>query len=393
MPNAAVVAAALTNHAARSKLLAIGGVDVVFQPGASGNGYGVPIDTVEVIESGPGGVSSLTAIASDPGIALLLTDGQDVRFHDLVNDVPIFTGWLQSWGYVPDFGQQGRRISFSAIGPEILLDWAIVPPSLTIVSGTDVVTAIQMAVAAAVGTGPLRAFSAGGASAPSSQANPIQWGTLSTSIVTDTLVLSGTLREVLRSITTYVVGGHGYGGAYVTVDMTYGLRVWFSGPSDWNTLTIIDTSASAIVAEGLSHDVDAAAIVRGVYITGGNAAGTGLVSDGTGKLGPIAELSDSTILTASALQVAGQAYLNSFAAGERGSFSLTDHTPDLAVHGGSSVSVGDARLGAAVSPVGGRIAQIKKTFQPVRQTWVVSYGGLPPSLTRALRRLTRTTLS
>jgi hypothetical protein len=392
----AVLAAALTNHAPRSKLLTIGGVDVVFQPGSTGNGYGVPIETVEVIESGPGGVSSMAAVTSDPAIALLLTDGQDVRFHDLVNDVPIFTGWLQGWGYVPDFGQQGRKVAFRAVGPEILLDWALVPPSLTIAAGTDLVTAIQMAVAASVGAGPLRAYALPGSL--STQAGPIQTLNVSTQVVTDTLVLTGTLREVLRQITSYSTGGgHGftYGGLNLTVDMTYGLRVWTpfgtGRPADWSNLSINDAPAGPIVAEGLSHDVDAMGIVRGVYITGGNAAGSGLVTDGSGKLGPIAQLTDSTILTSSARDVAGQAYLNGFATGERGSFALTDFAPDLTVHAGVSVSVGDARI----APASGSypIAQIKKTFQPVRQTWEISYGGLPPSLTRALRRLTRTSLA
>ena len=66
MPNAAVVAAALTDHSAHPFALWVGGVDWIKQPGVAGNLFGVPLDSIEVTENGPGGVSSLRCSVEDP---------------------------------------------------------------------------------------------------------------------------------------------------------------------------------------------------------------------------------------------------------------------------------------------------------------------------------------
>lgn len=402
MAVAGVLVTQLNSAAVRTKLLTVGGVDVIKQPGNTTNPYGVPLDSIEVEEAGPGGVSSMRFVINDPAISVIVQDGMDIRFHDITNDVPIFSGWVQSWRYLPAFGQQGRRIEVTAIGGEAVLDWAFVA-SLTIPAGTDFRAAVQSAVANAEGIRDLRPFANPAITAgPSTQAMPIAnlylGGGDAQGSISSAVVLNGvSLREAIRQIgavSTYQSWYYGGPAAdiYATVDAYKGLRVWrksstINDPGDYTTLTIDDTPSGSIRAEGLNHEVDAAGIVRAVYITGGNALGTGLVTDGTGKPGPVASFSDSTILTADALAQAGQNFLAQYAVGSRGSFNLIDHTPTVTVHAGGAVTITDARAGLAAQSF--YIMSIRKTFNAVRQTWSISYGGLPPSAMRLTRRLTR----
>src|SRR5258706_299210 len=101
MPTASVIAAALTNHAARAKSLWIDGLDVLLEPGQTGMPYGCPIETIEVTEAGPGGVSSLNFDIIDLASEVVMAEGQLVRFWDHTLDAPLFLGFIQSWAYQP----------------------------------------------------------------------------------------------------------------------------------------------------------------------------------------------------------------------------------------------------------------------------------------------------
>jgi hypothetical protein len=55
------------------------------------------------------------------------------------------------------------------------------------------------------------------------------------------------------------------------------------------------------------------------------------------------------------------------------------------------VTITDTRISqAGVTYV---IGDITKRFNAVRQDWQIAYGGLMPSVTKSMRRLTRSTLS
>lgn len=399
MPLAAPIALLLTTATARSKALWVGGVDMTKD---SATGVGVPLESVEVEEVGLLGTSSMTFHIDVPvsGVppSVKIADGMDVRFWDLTNDVPIFVGWVQQWTTIPDFGTVGYTLEVTAIGPEALLDWSYCP-AITFAAGTIIQDAVLAAVGQAYGTGPLRAL--GGTS--STQNTPVGGGPAGVSGASLDAALTttaGTLRETLRQICKAPMHNVGGGGGVVTmgflVDMYYGLRISQDvgngiGPNDWTTLTIDDTTGAPFT-EALKHDTDAAGIVHAVFVTGGNAAGTGIVSDGSGKIGSVAQLSDSSITTADAKQAAGLAYLAQFSIGTRGSFMLQDWTPTLTVHaGGQLILFNEPRLPS----VGGSyvIASIRKTFQATRQNWTISYGGLQPSAMGTTRRLTRSTLS
>jgi hypothetical protein len=399
---AAVTAAALTDHSARAAMLTLAGVDVLKQPGMTGNGYGVPLGTIQVTEAGPGSTSSLSCVIEDPLATVILpVAGDEIVFWDITADAPIFGGFVSSWTVEPDSSGYGRRISIEAVGYEVILDWAIVP-SLTIPSGTDFQAAIQACVAAAEGAGGLRAFAS--ALANGSQVEPIGHVVGFGSNVTQWAVtITGqTLREAIGLVFDASMSPAGDANSYpplLTVDFYKGLRVWLaftwsSGslqkPSDYVNLTVTDTIAGANVAAGLQQTTDATNIVRGVYIVGGNAAGTGLVSSGSGRPGRIVQITDTTVDSAAKLAATGARYLAGFTIGFRGNLGLSDWTPTAGVRTGSLVVLTDTVTNATGTY---RVMAIDKTFNTVRQNWTVTYGQGKPSLTSLIRRLTRTILS
>lgn len=399
----AILAAALTDHSPRSKGLYLDNFDVIRQPGTTGNLYGVPIESVHVTEVGPGGVSSMEFEIDDPQLAVTVTEGMIVRFHDITRDRPIFTGFLQDWHVRPAFGDQGRTISIKAIGVEILLDWCVVPADRTFPAGTlgstfEVNAAIQSLVNTALGpAGLVRAVYSVGVR--STQAFPMDGASVPSGNNADDLVIdAGTsLREAIRQLLVARTTVTGW-TPMVTVDFTYGLRTWQAwsppivtfDPTDYATLTINDAPAGPVQAEPLDYGVDAAAVVRGVVVQGTGVQAT--VTDGTGLPGVYVSITDTKALTVARCQSIGYAYLSQFASGIRGILGLEDIIPPLDVHAGSEAVITDARVGLAAVTL--RIAQIDKTFNDSdRDDWRVSFGGPRPSGAALIRRLTRNTLS
>jgi hypothetical protein len=342
----------------------------------------------------------MTFTIEDPQLAVTVQRGQTVRCYDRTNNRDAFLGWVQSWSPRPR--DVGRLIDVQAIGVEAALDWMIVP-SLTVTLGTTTSTAVQSIIANATGIGvPLRAFSG----TDSTQATPIgRVGFVLDGTLGADVVLAGqTVREAIRLILVATIpSGGGYSTsppqtAQVTIDFQYGVRVWnltLSGapsmPNDYAGLTIVDTAVSAEAASGLSNESDATGVPAGVYVIGGNAAGTGLVPTGDGIPGQIAVLNDATILTAAARDVAGQAYLAAQTIASRGSFTRENITWTTKIQAGSVLTLTDAQLG--LTAVKAAINSIEKTFQGTTETWTVNYGGFAPSAMRQIRRLTRGTLS
>lgn len=389
------------NELARSRALYLDGTDVLLAPGSGGNRVGVPIDTCEVIEQGPGGVSSMRFDIEDPEGLVMLQEGQEIRFHDIVNDRPIFLGWLQSWDERP-FGL-GRVWIVTAVGVEAVLDWIIVT-SYTIPGSQSSSRTIWGLLAAATSVGvPLRVVAkAGGAvndadgDADAGVGTLFPGGSAINQPGTPLTVAGVTLREAIRqaldaaidSDLTPITPADGV----FTVDFYGQLRLWrrTSTPADYDTLTVTDTGASSIVAENISHTVDPGGIVRGVYIVGGAAAGTGVVMDGTGIPGPIATFSDANVLDADGLFVAGTNYLQAHGAITRGSFDLFDRDITDNIRAGSLLVLDDDMLDLHGTY---QIGQMQRRFTGKRTDWSFTYGGLPPSATTLMRRLTRSVLS
>lgn len=405
--------AAWTNDAsepAYPKELYVNGAPVLKQRGSTA-AFGVPIDSIVLIEQAEGGVSSLSFRLEDPTQVFApnpsggFRPGSEVRLWDVTYDRPQFTGFIQTFS--PERFGLGTAYNVTCIGVEALLDWMKVP-ALTIASGTDTGTAIQAAVAAATGIGvPLRAlynttWSLGQING--SQAIPIgnlgDAGGNVAQVQTTVTISQTTLREAIRLIIAQsnVAASSSHGVAAVdghcTVDFYYGLRIFGNSPGDYASFTVTDTIAGTFVAADVRPTVDGTGIVRGVYVVGGNAAATLLVPDGSGVPGEIAILTDSTLTTAADAEAAGLAYLADKSATYRGQYTVEVGQSQLSgnIRAGSATGIIDNQVG---SYSGIRIGSIQKTFSGggAQETWVVTFGGLPPSFVSKVRRLTRSTLS
>lgn len=398
MPLAGVIGASLAvGLTAPARSLWIGGLDVVLKPGTPGNKYGVPIETVDITEAGPGGVSSMTFTIDDPLLEVTLAEGQFVRLFNHLRGLPEFAGLIQGWTIRPV--TTGRQIDVVCQGLEVALDWLMIP-SLTIPAGTDMVAAIQSAYANTVGTAPpLRAFAASGVL--SCQATPIEGVFMGTFPAAYALVFTNvTLRQAIQSIfqacivqpatDPYVFD--------VTVDFYSGLRViWATyiyatgtmgvgSPSDWATIPNTETHAD------LKNSGDAGGAFHNVLVIGGNAAGSGLVTDGTGLPSKTAQLNDPSILTAAARDQAGRTYLIGKGVVTRGSLRFEEPTfettmaPGTEYHPGSSLQVNDAQ---AMPNFGIRSTNLqKRLYANGRADWTFAFGGNPPELSAQVRRLT-----
>lgn len=390
MAVAGVLATQLNTAAVRPKGLYLGGVDVLKDPVAGT--WGVPIESIEVVENGPGAASEMRFSIDDPGIHVEIVDGMEVRYQDIANDVPLFLGWVDHFDEIPDFGDQGRSIVVSATGVEALLDWAITSTTVSVPNGGLLVDAIQAVIAAAAGMTELRAIA--GTTDQSTQAAPIAYRSPQTYQLTAALGIAAgtTVREAIRQLIALSARGAAaeIPAAYVvTIDFWRGLRVYdptLANPTDY--VDVIIPSGGA-VTEGLKHAVETAT-VRGVLVFG--TVVTAIVTDGSGKPGPFVRIDDPTITTVTAAQAAGVAYLAGYATGVRGSYERQDHTPTQGVHPGSQVRITLASVELAAAAF--RIASIKKTFLGSgRENWVIAYGLLPPSAVRMIRRLTRNVLN
>lgn len=390
MPTAAVLGVLIAPAVSTASVpftLFVGGDDV-------GVGTLVDRDSIEVTEAGPGAVSSMVFTVFDPAFAVVIDEGMDVRFWDRAHDTPVFVGWVQSWSYRSTV-IGGRYIDVTCIGPEALLDWCVTTYDVTIPINSPLGSAALAIAAAAAATGPLRGSTDEGFCTLEMPTSPLYIGGATQD---DPVVIPAgtTLREGLRQVHANATGflaSIGLSGG-ATVDMFFGLRTFMMNdygrrPNDYVILTITNTVAGTEATDvGLAHEVDASSVVRGVYVVGGNALGSGLVSDGSGLTGPISVINDSTILTATARNAAALAYLSTFSTGVRGSFTISAYAAVATrISAGGYVDITDAGTQLTTNKM--QIGSIRKTFQATTQTWTVTYGGQEASAMRQVRRLTK----
>lgn len=398
---------------ARGFALYLAGTDVLLQTaGAGTNRYGIPLGTIKVKEQGPGGVSSLTFTLNDPSKTARLQVGQDVRYHDLGFDLPVFSGWVQSWKATPYAGT-GRAFAVTCIGVEALLDW-LKCVGLTIPAGTETGVAIQRAYANAIASSglgvPLYAPYGGWAIGRQSGGALDPIGHLGDNTGPATLgnavTVTGakTLRETLRligSASDLPGGGHGNAAvdAAFTVGFDYKLRAWraSSAPQDYADIAV-DNNVGGVRSFVLEHTVDGTGVTRGVLVTGAGGTVYGPFMDGSGIPGDVASYTDSTIANATDAAAAAAAYLLDKAPTTRGTVRLEENTPTL-------LGFANVRAGANVTPMATEpngtgfvtsvIGQLERTFSAggALQRWTITYGGLPASFASKVRRLTRDTLS
>ncbi len=418
-----VIATQLTDHATRYKTLKVDGLDVLTPYPGWATSYGVMMETLQVTEEGPGGVSSMHFTIWDPRIQLAISTSALVEFWDLSHTPatlpagavgrPLFLGFIQNINLRPE--GPGRYIDIDCIGVEAVLDWMVVP-TYTIPDGTGQAAAVQSLVYNATGIGfPLRASSSSVATF-GDQPTPVSADTIGLSLQYDVVVADGSsLRQAIADVFAACDSGMaGVGlmsGAFATVDFYGGLRtieafvsindlfvpagvVGVYEPADYATgLQSINTMAGQYQTSSMDFSIDVSGSVRGVYIRGANAAGSGLVSDGSGAIGPISYLSDDTSTTAAIRNAIAVDYLSRFALSIRGSFTYDDVATAVLDKGPRPPSYwyfgpdGQTFNETIALP----IASISKTFYAggVKERWTVAVGGLPPSMVKQTRRLTR----
>lgn len=413
MPNGAILAAALTDHSAHPYSLEVGSLDVLKEPNAPG--WGVPIESIDVTEAGPGAISSMTFVIDDPEQSITISGPLAVTFraNDGANPETIyFRGWVDGFDVVPDFGGQGRSILVRCSGVEQLLDWYIVPPTYSTTFGTILTKYVGIM---AMNFGPLltRTGVDAGTSmiiAPWTRSGsfafpmgnlvrPTEPSLTQPATFTTYTAPGGTLRNAILDIASRcsfydsVTALTDFQAVKIllTVDWFYGLRLWEDDPAlqpdDYTTLTVLDTYAGTNVAAGLRYSQDFAGINRGAYVVSG-ATDYGVIGDGTGFPGRLTLLSDSTLTTVGMARSRGLSVIGEDAAFYRGEFTLGPFNPATTVHAGSLINITDSSTGLAAVH---RITEIQKTFLGNgQQTWKVTFGGLPePRVSRLVRRYTR----
>lgn len=385
---------------APSYSLTVDGVDVLLrrQDGAAPN-IGTPLNSIELVHQGPGGVSSLRFRIEDPGTSMPLpSDGSVVLYWDLVNDVPLFRGRVTKFDVLPV--PPGRWIEVECTGPEVALDTVL--PEYVINSSVssspqrdtqELMSFARPALPPGIGPWGANQFDT---MYDGESPQYINLGVPRT-------VTSTTIRQALAEVwATVIVHPIPVTASFQppfpnwTVDM-YGYPLWYPGgqqPSTWTTLTISDTAAGAIAAKNLSYQVVPGDMVHEVYVSGADAASSGWFSDGTGITGQTAQITDSAIDTANKAREAATAYMNSVAPDVRGSFRVSGVTLPPTVNPGGLVTITDAQAGLSAQTF--TIYTITKRWLGgvhSKQEWTIDFGGRRPSAMAQVRNLTREVLN
>lgn len=402
MPSGAAVACLLQGTVTPTKALWVGGLSLLKKAGATSPAYGVPLESIEVIEARWDAVSSMRFLVDDPAKELTFTEGAEVLFQDLTRDVPIFRGFIDT--IEADMSEAGiwPQWEITAVGVEILLDWMKVP-SLTIGTADCNHSAEleQMILAQATGVGvPLRAFHAG--SNNSTQAAPMctfaGWGQLN-----DATDVSGmSVRQAIQTAIANVT--FGALNLAVTVDYYYGLRVMqldttngtVQGVTDWAGIAVVESGGT--IAANLEYKRSFGGVFHQVYVKGGNAAGSGLVTDGSGIKGDVGLISDTTSTTATRKAGIGGAFLGAHQVAIAGSLDVEDQlnvgTPGAEVRAGEVLQITSTPLGLNGTVGNGWVGSVSftKRFYGASETWSITFGA-QESAAQSLRRLTRNTLT
>lgn len=406
MPLAPVVGAALTTPAAKVWSLTIGGLEVSKQAGGTlGTSYGVEIGSVLLTEASCGRVSGLEFTLDDPLGVLTFDERAEVRFHDCVRDVPLFLGFLDQISVAQD--GLGRKLNVSAVGIEIVLDWMVLSSAVMgdIFTVLTLTQAVQSLVAQTTGGYPLRAFANAAGGTASNQAQPLAnvTGSIPFPDGTNPPDASGmTLRQGIAYAVQLYGGPSGKPGC--TVDFYGGLRllsqsaigtppavVYINVAPDTQPINV-SSAIGPYYGGNIEMGATYSEIVHRVLVRGGNAAGSGVVTDGSGTIGPTPIVSDSTIKTAVALAAVGRTAILGRGASIYGSMTVETITvKDAGEHRAYGyITIDDAQLGFTGSTFATLpVLSIRKSFASSgMETWAIEFGSPVGAGSHLLRRLT-----
>lgn len=380
MPNAAIIAAALTDASAHPVGIFIDSLDVVEEP--SSHRYGVVWDSIRINEAGPGGVSSMSFTIDDPSRLITIATNAVVFAYDFTNSLPMFLGWVQSVDTEPAFGQRGRFHAVTAFGIESILDNVIVPTFTMDLGAINYPYAVLQSFASSA---PLRAL----ANPPndSSQAFPLGTGSAPGLNWTGSTQPDLNGLSIRRAWDSWWAANQvpvGFSQAVVTVDFYSGLRLWGSyavdpvvgtygtPPTDYADITLTEALGSAGASLKWSQDSSPGTVVTAVYVKGSTAAGTGWVTGDTSQGRYEAYVSDTTAVDDATKRAVAAGVLNRKGSGAgRGTVVLEHFTP-VAAHPGSLLTITNTGLGWAAKKF--VIAEIEKVFDgPNAQNWTLTF--------------------
>lgn len=380
MAGAAIIAAALAGGTSPFRMLWVGGLDVWNQPGATkGQAYGVDVDSVTVREAAAGQVSDMTFAIDDPAKTCILpADGDLVRFHDASYDRPHFLGVVAR--FAVETAGLGRRITVWADGIESILDRSIVV-SLTIASGTALHTAYQSVLANAVGIG----WPWNGLGTSTVWPEPDGILTSGNAIGSDVDVSGLTIRQAFAALEASRSDAQTWP---VTVSM-YGRIVY--PPLGGANLDASDAGGPYASDPVWVRDFTESA--TDVYIRGGNAAGTGLVSRGpVGGLGRVVVVSEPRSTSTNYLGWYGRVALAEAVVEDGGSYRIDDQWGLWDSVAGkerrarlAKGGLVDAALGASFTNT--NVDGITKRYSPTgTESWTVEHSGSATSVLQRLRK-------
>jgi hypothetical protein len=181
-------------------------------------------------------------------------------------------------------------------------------------------------------------------------------------------------------------------GVLTTIDPYLRVRIWqdYKIPQAGPKPDIAFTTTGDKVGN-MDYVVDASEIVRTVMVIGTGASAT--VSDGSGVLGKVAVINDTSLTTTAKCTAAGQAYLNIYRVNARGSFELADAATTYgSIVVLSAMSMVDTTVGLTAL-MAWNIMAADFTFYGAKRDVTIHFGGHAPDAMQTLRRATRTQLS
>jgi hypothetical protein len=369
--------------------------------GENGAPWRVDLDSIDITELEAG--SSMRLRIWDPTNVVNIQDMARVEFIDVANNRRLFTGFVQQ--LEPVVAAVGRWVDVECVGLDAVLDWIIIPADVTYAAGTPTVNCIQNLPYRATGIGvqlnSASGFDSGGnAQEPVGHFGFVDLGVIFPRTLTEavTIPAGSTLRQGIAALCavtrTWIVpfGSDSlkppFINATITVDWAGGLRVFGERelPTDYTGLTV-NAGSGGTAPTRLEHRTNGLNVPRTVYIRGGNATGSGPVTDGSGIPGPTLFVDDSTITTASARDTLGKSILSALAVTEAGALELEGYTPTGNVHVGAELTLTSAQLGLSTDVF--KIAELQMSFvvsNPYTMNWRVQYGRLRPGLVRSLNK-------
>lgn len=393
----AVAASLNAGLPARTKGLYIDGLDVLKN---TVQGYGVPVESIELVEAAPGQVSSLSFVLEDPNAVLSVADTAVVRYQDISRDLPLFLGFVESME--PVALGIGRAFNITCVGIEIILDWWYAP-TVTFSGAAAARTFIQEIMSVCYRNGGVQVnIAASTAAGASTQAAPVAsfFGNTSPSP-------AGTLRQAFQAVCDYAMtSGPNYviSPPQVTVDFFGNLRVAGMNPRtaavgyDLTGLDISEyvktlTLPASGTPSNTAASTDFIGAIRAVYVIG-SGAGTGLVGDGTGKPGPVAAITDGNSTSADMRYSIGTAYIARNGVTIAGSVTVEETlnvgSVGAELRAGVLLTLVDPNLGTVCTNV--QVHTITKTFLPNgKENWRLDFG-VNVSGANYMRQLTKSQL-